>query len=68
MSFFNTARRFHMKCYTDCVYNQVNECTRDTTHLIQAKCKDGTVFRCDTKKFSKDKESEKQQVYIAKNL
>jgi hypothetical protein len=48
-----------VKCYTDCAYNQDHECARNTAHLIQSKCKDRTVLRCDTEKFNKDKESKK---------
>jgi len=44
-----------MECYTECANNTYKKCTRATTHLLQAKCKDRTVSRCDTKKFNKIK-------------
>jgi hypothetical protein len=44
-----------MKCYTDCACNPNNECIRATIHLNQAKCKDRTVLRYDTKKLNKEK-------------
>jgi hypothetical protein len=34
-----------MKCHTDYAYSQDNVCTRDTTHLVQAKCKDKIVLK-----------------------
>jgi hypothetical protein len=34
-----------MECHTMCANNTDNKCTRDTAHLIQAKCKDRTILK-----------------------
>jgi hypothetical protein len=32
-----------MKCYTDCAYNQGDECIRTTYHTNSARCRDRTI-------------------------